>query len=141
MAATMENIAIPLDVTAFALSPKSCDGLSRIAPITQPDYIGLRLDESLVQHDILDQVDFHLTAPSTLNPRLTDLGSDPPQYRMNRMGVYLHWTLPRFYRSGSQYADSTDNAKAAQKSSNNPQQDVSQPVYPQSQIGGLSSAK
>ena len=49
---------------------------------------------------------------------------------MNRMGVYLHWTLPRFYRSGSQYADSTDNAKAAQKSSNNPQQDVSQPVYP-----------
>ena len=127
MTDTMENIAIPVDVSAFALSPQCCYGLSRIAPITQPDYIGLRLDESLVQHDVLDQVDFHLTAPSTLNPRLTDLGSDPPQYRMNRLGVYLHWTLPRLYRAGSQYADST---KKASDPPATPQQDISQPVYP-----------
>ena len=129
----MENIAIPVDVTAFALSPKNCDGLSRIAPITQPDYIGLRLDESLIQHDVLDQIDFHLTAPATLNSRLTDLGTNPPQFRQNRLGVYLHWSLPRLYRAATQYADSTQQAKDnAKKSVTDPTNtaDPSQPTYP-----------
>src|SRR5215472_12453248 len=130
MTTTMENIAIPLDVSAFALSPECCKGLSRIAPITQPDYVGLRLDESLIQHDILDQADFHLTAPAKFNLRLSDLDSNPSQYRKNRLGVYLHWTLPRLYRSGSQYSDNTQKVKDTRLKPDNPQQDVSQPVYP-----------
>jgi hypothetical protein len=129
----MENIAVPIDITAFALSPSCCEGLSRIAPITQPDYIGLRLDESLIQHDVLDHVDFHLTAPKERNPRVTDLSTDPPQYHKNRLGVYLHWSLPRVYRAAVQNADSTQAAKdAAEKAETDPSKaaDVSQPVYP-----------
>jgi hypothetical protein len=98
----LENVAIPIDVSAFVLSP-SCaaeGATSRIAPITQPNYVGLRLDEALMRHDLTDPIDFHLTSPATLNPRLTDLGSNPPQYFKNRLGVYLHWSLPRCYRSG-----------------------------------------
>jgi hypothetical protein len=88
--------------------------------------MGLRLDESLIQHDILDHADFHLTSPVDFNVRLTDLGADPPELRRNRLGVYLHWTLPRFYRTASQYADSTV------PNSSEPVDDTtdrSQPVY------------
>jgi hypothetical protein len=119
----MENIAIPIDISAFALSPSCCDGPSKIGPITQPDYIGLRLDDSLIQHDILDPVDFHLASPASNNVRLTDIGANPPALRQNRLGVYLHWSLPRFYRAGTIYADQ------AQKKPPPTTQDPSQPVY------------
>lgn len=123
----MENIAIPIDLTAFALSPSCCDGQSKIAPITQPDYIGLRLDESLIQHDVLDHVDFHLTSPAKFNSRLTDLGSEKADLRKNRLGIYLHWSLPRLYRSATQFSDSTqpDPKKKADDT-----KDRSQPVFP-----------
>jgi hypothetical protein len=107
----MENIIVPIDLTAFSLSPQCCDSkLSQIAPITQPNYIGLRLDEHLIQHDVLEHVDFHLTTPSENNPRVSDLGTrnpktGKPELRKNRLGVYLHWSLPRMYRSGTQQAD------------------------------------
>lgn len=123
----MENIAIPIDLTAFALSPSCCDGPSKIAPITQPNYMGLRLDESLIQHDVLDHVDHHLTSPAKFNARLTDVGTDPPELRRNRLGVYLHWSLPRLYRTASQYADS---AKVDPSDPVDDTTDLAQPVYP-----------
>jgi len=70
-----------------------------------------------MQHDVLDQVDFHLTPPATLNPRLTDLGTNPQQFRQNRL----------------QYADSTQQAQDnAKKSSTDPTNmaDPSQPTLP-----------
>lgn len=124
----MENIAIPIDLTAFALTPSCCDGLSKIAPITRPDYIGLRLDESLIQHDVLDHADFHLTSPATKNLRLTDLGTSPPELRQNRLGVYLHWSLPRLYRAATQYADSSKVGPKDPPLDEN--SDRAQPVYP-----------
>lgn len=123
----MENITIPIDLTAFALSPSCCDGQSKIAPITQPDYIGLRLDESLIQHDVLDHVDFHLTSPAKFNSRLTDLGSEKSDLRKNRLGIYLHWSLPRLYRAATQFADSTKPDPSLPKDSTT---DRSQPVFP-----------
>jgi hypothetical protein len=124
----MENIAIPIDLAAFVLTPSCCDGISRIAPITQPNYIGLRLDESLIQHDLLDHVDFHLTSPAAKNTRLSDLGTDPPELRQNRLGVYLHWSLPRLYRAATQYADSTKVGPTDPPVDEN--SDRGQPVYP-----------
>lgn len=120
----MENVTIPIDLTAFVLTPSCCDGLSKIAPITQPDYIGLRLDESLIQHDVLDHADFHLTSPASHNTRVTDIGTDPPELRKNRLGVYLHWSLPRLYRAATQFADSSKHGQNTDKGS-----DHSQPVF------------
>jgi hypothetical protein len=128
----MENIVIPVDLTAFALSPPCCDEdpkASKIAPITQPNYIGLRLDDSLIRHDLLDPIDFHLTSPATLNPRLTDLGTVPPQFRANRLGIYLHWSLPRLYRSARADADSTTKAKAVKADPTQKNADPSNPVF------------
>ena len=127
--AKLDNIALPIDLTAFVLTPSCCDGKSKIAPITQPNYIGLRLDESLIQHDILEQVDFHLSSPHTQNPRVTDW-TNPPNPRQNRLGVYLHWTLPRFYRVGKAQTDSRveDEKKHGTVYSDDDQPD--HPTYP-----------
>ncbi|KAF2994238.1 hypothetical protein E8E13_000317 [Curvularia kusanoi] len=93
MAVNMENVVIPIDLSAFVLTPECANdsGPSRIAPIVQPNYVGLRLDEALMQHDLVDHIDFHDTTPANLNPRLTDIGAtsfdaNPPNYRRNRMG-------------------------------------------------------
>ncbi|MCJ1385953.1 hypothetical protein MMC17_009078 [Xylographa soralifera] len=103
----MDNICIPMHLDAFALSPESCKGESKIAPYTQLNYTALRLDSHLIQHDVLDHVTFHYSEPVEVNPRLADLGSNPVKLKQNRMGIHLHWSLPRFYRSSKASASST----------------------------------
>src|ERR1700760_3580174 len=96
----MKNVCIPMHLDAFALSPDCCDGTSRIAPYTQPNYTALRLDTHLIQHDVLDHVDFHSCQPASKNPRVADIGLDPSNnLKRNRLGIHLHWSLPRFYRA------------------------------------------
>ena len=104
----MENVCIPIGLDAFTLSAKSCDDPNiLISPLTQPAYVGLRLDSSIIQRDILNHVDLHNTTPTASNSRVTDLGSTDAALKKNRLGVYLHWTLPRLYRTGAS-ADSKD---------------------------------
>jgi hypothetical protein len=117
------NICIPMHLDAFALSPDCCRGPSSIAPYTQPNYTGLRLDTHLVQHDVLDHVDFHNTQSPDTNPRIADLGLPPPNNRKHhRMGVHLHWSLPRFYRKA--------RSSARQSASANSNSDPSNPTFP-----------
>ncbi|KIX05658.1 uncharacterized protein Z518_03630 [Rhinocladiella mackenziei CBS 650.93] len=127
MATGIENVALPVDLTAFVLAPDLCntDKTSRIGPITQPNYVGLRLDEALMRHDLVDHVDFHLTQPADKNPRLTDIGANPPELRLNRVGVYLHWSLPRCYRSGKISGDNVPDTPPDEE-----QPDSSSPSFP-----------
>ncbi|KAK0667212.1 hypothetical protein QBC41DRAFT_279504 [Cercophora samala] len=95
------NLLLPLKLDAFILNPSVCDGKSlesKIAPITQPNYTYLRIDQKAARTDVLPHVDLHLSSPSTTNPRVTNLSTRKP--RPERQGVYLHWTLPKLYRSG-----------------------------------------
>lgn len=125
--APIENVSIPINLDAFVLCEDSCNGDSRIAPITQPNYVGLRLNSYLIQHDLLEHVDFHSSKPVERNPRLTDLGADPPAFRNNRLGVHVHWSLPRFYRTATSDADS----RTAQPDATKPtgKTDPAQPVF------------
>ncbi|KAH8693994.1 hypothetical protein BGW36DRAFT_430016 [Talaromyces proteolyticus] len=104
------NLTIPLKLDAFVLNEKLSERdqnnlnadpakEAKIAPITQPNYTFLQLEHQLLQHDILDHVDLHNAFPASSNSRLYDLGKGKP--RENRMGVYLHWVMPRFYRTGT----------------------------------------
>lgn len=114
----MENICIPMHLDAFALSPDCCTGLSNLAPYTQPNYTSLRLDTHLIQHDVLDHIDFHNTSEPSKNPRIADLGGDPTSnLKRNRMGIHLHWSLPRFYRTAlaSGVKERSDPAKGIDK--------------------------
>ncbi|KAL6788963.1 hypothetical protein J3E68DRAFT_99163 [Trichoderma sp. SZMC 28012] len=104
-----QNVLIPIKLDAFVLNDKVCDGgydddelrarKAKIAPISQPNYSFLRLKKSYLQSDILYHTDLHNACPADFNSRITDLGSR--SRRENRQGIYLHWTLPRIYRSGS----------------------------------------
>ncbi|KAE8381123.1 hypothetical protein BDV26DRAFT_289826 [Aspergillus bertholletiae] len=104
------NLTIPLKLDAFVFNETLSDPdlrtpntdpahEAKIAPITQPNYTFLQWKHQLLQHDILDHVDLHNAFPASSNSRLYDLGKGQP--RTNRMGVYLHWVMPRFYRTGT----------------------------------------
>lgn len=58
----------------------------------------MRLSDHLIEPDIQDPVDLHSTQPWNMNSRIADLGSGG--LLENRLGVYVHWTLPQFYRTG-----------------------------------------
>ncbi|KAJ4294659.1 hypothetical protein N0V88_004888 [Collariella sp. IMI 366227] len=140
------NLAIPIKLDAFVFNKSVCNGNpgdetnppdAKIAPITQPNYTFLRLDDSLIQNDILDHVDLHNAVPWNNNPRLVNLGQDGA-VRSQRLGVYLHWIIPRFYRSGIASTPSASSSQAQQRSkrgfavppeSRSP--DYSSPEFPQ----------
>ncbi|KAI0536512.1 hypothetical protein GGR58DRAFT_528188 [Xylaria digitata] len=100
-------LLVPMQLDAFVLNTAVCgtgeegDTTARICPITQPNYTFLRLQNFLIQSDVQNHADLHNTAPAEVNSRLMDLGARPtPAPLRHRYGVYIHWTLPRFYRSG-----------------------------------------
>jgi hypothetical protein len=96
---------VPMKLDAFVLNPAVAsdeDSIVKIAPITQPNYTFLRLDNSVIQNDVLDPTDLHWATPASNNSRVSDLGKMPPDNLLaKRFGVYLSWTLPRVYRSGT----------------------------------------
>ncbi|KAI0467058.1 hypothetical protein F4859DRAFT_526146 [Xylaria cf. heliscus] len=50
--------------------------------------------------DVQNRAELHNTSPAEVNSRLMDLGARPtPAALRHRYGVYIHSTLPRFYRS------------------------------------------
>ncbi|KAK1777164.1 hypothetical protein QBC45DRAFT_198973 [Copromyces sp. CBS 386.78] len=127
MTSLTENICVPIHLDAYALSPDCASGLSKLAPYTQPNYLGLRLDSHLIQHDLLDHVDFHLSSSASKNPRLSDVGSSDASIKLHRLGVHLHWTLPRFYRTATAAAQPSAQPLASGQESS---PDQSQPTFP-----------
>lgn len=108
------NVAVPVRLDAFVLTPTVCDSdLSKISPLTQPNYTRLRYEDSLIEHDVMPHHDIHAATPHSLNSRVTDLSNG--DLRNNRFGVYLHWVLPRMYRSGTAATDSAAEAQGAKK--------------------------
>ncbi|RDL32366.1 uncharacterized protein BP5553_08822 [Venustampulla echinocandica] len=98
------NVSIPMKLDAFVFNQDVCDGDSldsKIAPITQPNYTFLRVgnQDYLLQNDLVDLVDLANATPYQRNARLMNLGSG--EMRESRLGVYLHWILPRPYRTGA----------------------------------------
>jgi hypothetical protein len=99
-----QNVLIPVKLDAFVLNDLVCEGgpgKAKIAPISQPNYTFLRLDKSYLQSDILYDIDIHNISGQNgaqFNSRITDLGTG--ERREHRRGIYLHWTIPRIYRSG-----------------------------------------
>ena len=110
-------LLVPVQIDAFRLNEAACgdgsgkDLSTRIAPITQPNYTFLRLNNFVLQNDVLSHVDLHNSAPTARNPRLRDLSKMPTSQLRHRRGIYLHWTLPRCYRSGVSMSGSAPEAR------------------------------
>ncbi|KAK1138318.1 hypothetical protein N8T08_002844, partial [Aspergillus melleus] len=98
----LDPLLVPIQLDAFVLNPAVCgtpeENDARICPITQPNYTFLRFTDAVAQSDVMPNADLHNATPAARNPRMTDLGTGLK--RRNRWGVYLHWTLPRVYRTG-----------------------------------------
>jgi len=123
-----ETICLPMKVDAFILNPAVCNGSkSKIAPITQPNYTFLRLDNNTIQNDVLDHVDLHAASPASCNRRLMDIGTNT--VRANRQGVYVSWTLPRVYRTGTAAAPKAAAGEAARQTSQGYPQPASNADY------------
>ncbi|KAI9929551.1 hypothetical protein MW887_001024 [Aspergillus wentii] len=109
--ASSSPLVVPVKLDAFVLNPAVCDGVeaseAKIAPITQPNYSYLRLQNDLLQNDVIRPIELHAAAPHDKNTRISHLGlvngqvPDTPQLRPERLGVYLHWMIPRAYRTGA----------------------------------------
>lgn len=108
MATEPTILTVPIKLDAFILNAEVCGGtgaddgnkdFAKIAPFRQPNYTFLRFDAGVVQNDTLDFTDLHKTGPSRYNSRFTNLGKKEPYQK--RQGVYLHWIVPRVYRTGS----------------------------------------
>ncbi|GAW24015.1 hypothetical protein ANO14919_135940 [Xylariales sp. No.14919] len=118
MSSPTDPLLVPVQLQAFLLNPAVCntgrddDHGARIVPITQPNYTFLRLDNFLIQGDVLNHADMHNAAPAEKNSRMTDLGARPEAVaRRNRHGVYVHWILPQVYRTGLVSSDSVSKKR------------------------------
>jgi hypothetical protein len=138
-------VCLPIGLDAFVLNPAVCEGgPSYVTPIVQPNYASLRLDNSQIQHDILPHIDLLNAKPASANPRIAKTWSatlkplnpaDPTpapgtltEIDRSRLGVYLHWTIPRGYRSGATTAANPfESATSKDKTSKTTNQN---PVFP-----------
>jgi hypothetical protein len=102
-----QSVLIPMKVDAFILNPTVCSGRTtdaKIAPLSRPDYTGLRLSDKTIKSDVFPSVDLRYCAPLRRNQRITDIGNG--MLRRNRCGVYLSWLLPAVYRTASMASES-----------------------------------
>lgn len=134
---------VPMNVDAFILNERVCDSkLVRIAPITQPDYVGLRPTSTEIARDVLQQVDISHSQPAAINPRISAVETPNPAHldaalpeseqalrpplRNGRIGVCISWSLPRLYRSATSATDSFRDLKKTNVNAS--QQPVFRPV-------------
>jgi hypothetical protein len=124
---SLPHVCLPIEVDAFVLNEnvvsakqptqdkKDDQGIALVPPITQPNYVNLRLSNDQIQHDLLPRIDVHKSRDPSTNPRLSTLYQQPfrnttaldpapaPASTVGvvaaRKGVYLHWSVPRGYRS------------------------------------------
>ncbi|OOQ81926.1 hypothetical protein PEBR_40975 [Penicillium brasilianum] len=112
----MRSCSIPSQVNAFVLNEPVCAGkYARIAPFSLPDY-GTLGPGTRLEHDVIPHLDLRTAAPASINSRLADLVSGTP--RRDRMGIYLHWTVPKPFRASvasSNSASKQHNEKRDQR--------------------------
>ena len=116
----MDTLCIPMKVDAFLMNNTE---VANLAPIVQPEYAYLRADKNLLRHDVLKHISplssysGRSGSPQKYCDRLHDIALDggdstimtlPKNGRWNRWGIYVSWSLPRFYRTGLSATSSSD---------------------------------
>lgn len=101
-------VCIPLSVDAFILNEHVVNsGKAVIAPFSLPDYGGLEPGDRL-QHDVIPHLNLRSATVAKTNDRLSDL--DSGESRRDRLGVYLHWTIPKPFRTGLAASESASDS-------------------------------
>lgn len=104
-----------MNLEAFILNTHIFNEKHFIAPLNRPDNSAF-LPGAFSAPDVIPFVDIDGAYPWHRNSRIADVAKIPNgpkdhdnMLRVNRLGVYLHWTLPQHFRSG-QTKDTGKNA-------------------------------
>jgi len=121
-----EILCVPIHLDAFVLAPGSFKGKALISPISQPYHVSLRPESDFIRPDVLDHCDLHRVSPAIYNSRVANLGTSPAELNYHRLGVNLHWSLPRCYRRAESHADGSSQSQGVRTEAADP----SYPVFP-----------
>ena len=104
---TMSAVYVPIVVDAYlnhdpSIQPSQSPDRAYLAPLTTPNFESLQLDNGLIEHDIFEDL---RNAPYLASRART-------RALKSRQGIYIHWSLPKPYRSGI-HASSTGGEAAS----------------------------
>ncbi|TVY75397.1 hypothetical protein Focb16_v005292 [Fusarium oxysporum f. sp. cubense] len=102
---------IGMKVDAYILNTSVVGDSFFLAPVHPPRYESLWSGEFDSRPDVEDPIDLNTASPWKMNPRIADLGTG--EVTKSKLGVYLHWCLPKTFRLGKADADSPQELEAA----------------------------
>ncbi|KAI6753873.1 hypothetical protein HG530_013049 [Fusarium avenaceum] len=85
-------------VDAYILNTSVVGDSFFLANVSQPSYENLSPNRFNLRHDVEEPVDVRNASPWQINPRIADVITG--EVNKSRLGIYLHWCLPKTFRSG-----------------------------------------
>lgn len=89
---------IHIKVDAYILNTSVVGDTFFLANVSQPSYGNLSPNRFNLRHDVEEPVDVRNASPWQINPRIADVVTG--EVNKSRLGIYLHWCLPKTFRSG-----------------------------------------
>ncbi|KAF5539409.1 hypothetical protein FMEXI_8898 [Fusarium mexicanum] len=114
MSRPIECVGMKLD--AYILNTSVVADTYFLAPTNKPVYEGLLPGRFNLRHDVIPAVDLNTAYPSSQNSRISDLQSG--EVIESRLGVYLHWCVPKPFRSGRAHAGGSQKPATSKEDSN-----------------------
>jgi hypothetical protein len=99
-----------MKVDAYILNTSVVGDSFFLAPVHPPRYESLSSGEFDSRPDVEDPIDLNNASPWRINPRIADIGTG--EVIKSKLGVYLHWCLPKTFRLGKADADSPQELEA-----------------------------
>ncbi|RKL51238.1 hypothetical protein BFJ72_g691 [Fusarium proliferatum] len=94
---------IGMKVHAYILNTSVVGDEFLLAPVHPPRYESLLPGEFDSRPDVEDPVELSNASPWSVNPRIADI--ETGQVLKSKLGVYLHWCLPKQFRVGTADTD------------------------------------
>ncbi|EWG54188.1 hypothetical protein FVEG_17276 [Fusarium verticillioides 7600] len=94
---------IGMKVDAYILNNSVVGDSFFLAPVHPPRYESLSSGDFHSRPDVEDPIDLSNASPWSVNPRIANIGTG--QVLKSKLGVYLHWCLPKQFRLGTADAD------------------------------------
>ncbi|KAI1011925.1 hypothetical protein LB503_004828 [Fusarium chuoi] len=94
---------IGMKVDAYILNTSVVGDSFFLAPVDPPRYESLSSGQFDSRPDVEDPIDLSNVSPWRVNPRIADI--ETGQVLKSKLGVYLHWCLPKQFRLGTAHTD------------------------------------
>jgi hypothetical protein len=87
---------VSMKVDAFVLNAEIFKDNYYVTPLNRPDYSALKPGRTTLKHDFIPPVVLETVNSKEKHPRIVD----PSGNKTGRLGVYLHWVVPKVFRVG-----------------------------------------